>query len=148
MDFSHSWHLPRSSAYGLAGLLACQADQADATCVCGLIKQGSRPTTSFRRSLRRATIMEIYWGGRTQTRSGRKSSLTLHLFACAPLAIGRNWDQVFRVSIWAGKGVLALSAGAAMTHGNFLRTVSPEPRIPTDAAAFPPIERFASSLLH
>jgi len=32
---------------------------------------------------------------------------------------GRNSDQVFRVSIWTGKGVLTLSAGAAMTHWNF-----------------------------
>ena len=73
----------------------------------------------FRRSLRRANKIEIYWDGRTTTRSELKSSLTLQLFARGPLAIGRNSNQVFRVSIWTGKGVLTLSAGAAMTHWNF-----------------------------
>jgi len=73
----------------------------------------------FRRSLRRPTIIEFYWDGRTQTRSERKSSLTLQLFARGPLAIGRNSDQVFRVSMWIGKGVLTLPAGAAMTQWKF-----------------------------
>src|SRR5262249_23497678 len=72
----------------------------------------------FRRSLRRATIVEFYWDGRTPTRSERKSSFTLQLFARS-VGYGRNSDQVFRVSIWSGKGVLTLSAGAAMTHWNF-----------------------------
>jgi hypothetical protein len=33
-----------------------------------------------------------------------------------------------------------------MTHRNFLRTASSKPRMPIDAAAFPPVEPFALSL--
>jgi len=48
---------------------------------------------------------------------------------------------------WTGKACSRLSAGAAMTLWNFLRTASTEPRMPIDAAAFAPVEPFALSLI-
>src|SRR5262249_11421387 len=100
-------------------------------------------------------MIAIYWSGRCQHAQNQKVPSLLQSFARGPLARGRNSDHVLEFQFCTGKGVFGpvkacsrLSAGAAMTHRNFLRTLSPEPRIRIDEAAFPPAEPFASSLVH
>jgi hypothetical protein len=72
----------------------------------------------------------------------------LHFAIIRARSVGyrRNSNQVFGVSIWIGKGVLTLSAGAAMTHGNFCELLQQITH--TGEAAFPPAGPFASTLLH
>src|SRR5262249_61135284 len=43
-----------------------------------------------------------------------KKFLHFAIIRARSVGYGRNPDQVFRVSIWTGKGVLALSAGAGL----------------------------------
>src|SRR5262249_41417717 len=104
----------------------------------GRCRRGDAPLRA-----RKNPQVEIYWDGRTLTRSERKSSFTLQLFARGPLAMGGTRIRFLEFQFGPVKACSRCRRELALPTG-----ISANQITQTDEAAFPPAEPFASSLLH